>query len=38
MFQINSVKYHSLKNIEQHNYFNIDNNKKCFFSSQSAYY
>ncbi len=26
------------KNIKQHNvFFNIENNKKCFFSTKSAY-
>ncbi len=31
-------KYHGFhKNIKQHNIFNIDNNKKCFLSSKSAY-
>ncbi len=32
-------KYHSfLKNIKQFSVFNIDNNKKSFFSSKSAWF
>ncbi len=35
-FELDSLKNHVNKNIDQYNNFNTDNNQKCFFSSNLA--